>query len=100
MVASRNGLVLYRQLLNLTSFLEACNSWILPENAAGYTGVKCSARSFGVDFYKDVEELQSVDILVGHHGAELNNGYFMKPGSSVVEIRMVCTVKLILFESN
>jgi hypothetical protein len=89
LVASRNEQVRYRNLLNLTVFLEECHNWVLPQNS-GYKGVKCYSHAFGQNFFTDVEQAHNADVLVGHHGAELNNAFFMKNGSSVVEIRMVC----------
>ena len=42
---------------------------------------------FGQDFEEDLRVADSTDILLGVHGAGLNNLIFLRPGSNVVELR-------------
>jgi adenosylmethionine-8-amino-7-oxononanoate aminotransferase len=43
-------------------------------------------HAFRENFFTDVEQAQNADNLVDHHGAELNNAFFIKNGSSIVKI--------------
>ncbi|CAK0784591.1 hypothetical protein CVIRNUC_007795 [Coccomyxa viridis] len=73
-----------RHIVNLPDILTACNEEL---QAAGRQA-HCTALSFdGVnDFPALLRELQTVDVLVGVHGAGLINSFFMRPGSAMVEI--------------
>ena len=48
--------------------------------------MNCSAVRFS-DVRKDVCLMQDLDVVVGTHGAQLANGLFLPPRTSVVEIR-------------
>ena len=100
-ISVRNGEVKYRNFLNLDEFVKECNAWVPPSTSTDsskqkqqqqqqeYRSVKCTPHSFGKDFMDDLRVLQNSDVLMGHHGAELNNGWFMKQGKSVIEVRML-----------
>jgi hypothetical protein len=44
--------------------------------------------SWGSDTLNKWGQLQGVDVLMGHHGAGLNNGFMMASGSNLIEVRM------------
>jgi hypothetical protein len=67
--------------------LQACNAWVPPTDS-GYQRAECSSVAWGNDTLSKWGKLRGVDVLMGHHGAGLTNGFMMTPGSSLVEIRM------------
>jgi len=110
----RNDLLPVRNFLQVETFLANCNAWTPPEGS-GYTSVNCFEHKFGNDFLQDLKTVRKSDILVSdvfvfhfkfcaesclglvwipfnlqiaHHGGELNNGWFMRPSSSVIEVVM------------
>lgn len=68
-----------RQISNLPSLLESCSA--LP-------GLSCRAIDFGAISYRTaVTTLNShTDVLVGMHGADLANSYFLADGAVVIEV--------------
>jgi len=76
--AQYNG---YRQLLNVDELLSACaNVTIL--------GSRVTCRT--IDFKsltEDVCVMQEIDVMVSPTGSQIINSFFMRPGSSVIEIR-------------
>ena len=66
-----------RRLLNLRNLVAQCTSMAV-----------CRARAFGGGgLAADVRAVRETDVLVGMHGAALTHSFFMRPGSSLVEIR-------------
>lgn len=83
-----------RRLLNLPSLLEACNAfhWTQAISAARSaqvtTSFQCSAHEFGRESFRhDALVASTADVLIGVHGAALQHAFFMRRGSSAVEVR-------------
>ncbi|EIE21335.1 hypothetical protein COCSUDRAFT_56558 [Coccomyxa subellipsoidea C-169] len=76
-----------RHILNLKDLIRRCNELQVGE-APRNRSVQCTAVSFDDvgNFTGLLAELQTIDILVGVHGAGLVNTYFMRPGSAFLEI--------------
>lgn len=90
-------------MLNLQQLVAACNTrhWQLQggggaaaggkqqqeEKGAVYDGVVCRVHTFGRDLLLDVAVVQSTDVFVTLHGAGEVNALFLRPGSSLVELR-------------
>ncbi|CAL8463209.1 g2743 [Coccomyxa elongata] len=76
-----------RHILNLKDLINECNELTVGE-AFDLRAVQCTAVSFDDvgNFTALLAELQTIDILVGVHGAGLVNTYFLRPGAAFVEI--------------
>ncbi|DBB16164.1 TPA: hypothetical protein ACH3X3_015162 [Trebouxia sp. C0006] len=76
-----------RRIVNFQEVLDKCQAWQLPTGTK-YKHAEC--RTINLDdskkFPEQLSQLQSLDALVGVHGAGLINHNFMKPNSSFVEI--------------
>ncbi|EFJ44164.1 hypothetical protein VOLCADRAFT_118856, partial [Volvox carteri f. nagariensis] len=49
--------------------------------------VRCFRHIFGIDNLYDLWVVRRSDVLVGVHGSALTNALFMRPGSSLIELR-------------
>jgi hypothetical protein len=65
--------------------LQDCSAWV-PPTASGFKSTHCRVVEYKATGRAELAELQLADILVGHHGAGLTSGYFMRPGTSTVEV--------------
>lgn len=78
-----------RSLINIPDLLEQCaraekrrGTWL-----PGWR-VRCVAFEFGaMGVAADVRAARAADVLVGTHGAGLTNSFYMRRGSSLVEVR-------------
>eukprot|EP00884_Botryococcus_braunii_P013614 jgi/Botrbrau1/22253/Bobra.0138s0015.1 len=78
-----------RRIANLEEIVEACNMWVPERTRAGAQYVpSCAAYNFdnASMWLEQLPQIRKFDILVGMHGAGLSNSYFMRRGSSFVEI--------------
>ena len=51
-------------------------------------GIECANHTFGVHgLAADVAVVRAADVLVGMHGSGLTNGFFMRRGSALIEVR-------------
>ena len=76
-----------RQILNLEELLAECNAWEHEDREAGLRfSAECRAWTFGGDFLANAAVAAGADVFIGMHGANLANGWLMRPGSSVVEV--------------
>ncbi|KAI7844598.1 hypothetical protein COHA_001838 [Chlorella ohadii] len=69
-----------RLLLNAAELLERCNAWSYTTAA----GVQVELT----DLFAGIVAAQRADIFIGAHGANMANGWLMRPGSSVLELTM------------
>ncbi|KAG2437285.1 hypothetical protein HXX76_005944 [Chlamydomonas incerta] len=98
-----------RVLLNEDELIDRCNAQevALPQppgaaaanssssSAAGggatvfsiFGSMACIRHIFGVDNLYDMWLVRQMDVLVGVHGSALTNAMFMRPGSSLIELR-------------
>eukprot|EP00198_Chlamydomonas_reinhardtii_P005323 XP_001694659.1 predicted protein [Chlamydomonas reinhardtii] len=93
-----------RVLLNEDELIDRCNAQEVklpnPGSAAGGSGngsstdvysifgsMACIRHIFGVDNLYDMWLVRQMDVLVGVHGSALTNAMFMRPGSSLIELR-------------
>ncbi|CAL8463208.1 g2742 [Coccomyxa elongata] len=74
----------HRKILNLNEVAQRCRG-LAPADGRALT---CTIISFDdiSDFPALLRELQTIDILVGMHGAGLINAFFMRPGTAFIEI--------------
>lgn len=72
-----------RNILNVGSMMDSCANHN-PRQAG--LDLECRIVKLG-DVMQDVCIMQELDVLVGLHGAQLLTGLFMRPGSSLVEVR-------------
>ena len=88
--AAKNGA---RQITNEAQLLQLCNQWSPPPACVGPgrapgLRARCELRAFGRrGFRRDVEAVQSADVLVGTHGAALVHAIFMQLGAALLEVR-------------
>lgn len=68
-----------RRIFNLDALLEQCQH---------HYALRCRAVDFARMTFRKVVQLVNLetDVLVGMHGAELANGYFMRNGMALIEI--------------
>jgi hypothetical protein len=87
-----------RGLANLDELLGRCRGGLLSQHRVAFhrtsplspRGLRlcCSAHAFGGgSLAQDIRVARGADMLVGTHGAGLNNAFFMRPGSALVEVR-------------
>lgn len=81
-----------RSLINEAELLASCNAGAPydlppPEWRAPYKRYFCFPYVFGGDMLMDVWLMRQVHVLVGVHGAGLNNAFYLRPGGSIVEVR-------------
>lgn len=70
-----------RTIVNLAAVLAACNS---PSSC-----LRCANHTFGVSMAADVRVAAAADVLVGMHGSGLTNGFFLRRGAAIVEVRQL-----------
>ena len=76
-----------RQLRNAAELVQRCNSW----RYTAPSGARVRARCWEAEtpsLATGIAASQQADIIVGVHGANLANGWLMRPGSSVIELTM------------
>ncbi|PRW57966.1 hypothetical protein C2E21_3662 [Chlorella sorokiniana] len=76
-----------RMLLNAAELLEQCNAW----NYTTTPGVQVRALCSEVELTNltaGIMAAQRADIFIGAHGANMVNGWLMRPCSSVLELTM------------
>ncbi|GAB4813597.1 hypothetical protein N2152v2_000643 [Parachlorella kessleri] len=83
--ARRDGAAV-RQMSNLDELLRECNMWTYRTPATGrlYRAV-CGSWIF-TNLTTSIAVAQQADVLIGVHGANMANSWFMRPGSSAIEI--------------
>ncbi|KAL4423825.1 hypothetical protein ABPG75_001126 [Micractinium tetrahymenae] len=75
-----------RQIMNLEELLQGCNEWRHTTAAGRRFGFKCWEAEI-TDLASGMTAAQRADVMVGVHGANLANGWMLRPGSSMVEIQ-------------
>lgn len=75
-----------RQLLNAAELVEQCNSWRHTTAAGRRLRATCREVEMG-DLQTGIAAAQEADIFVGIHGANMMNGWLMRPGSSMIELQ-------------
>ena len=76
-----------RQLVNAAELVAACNRW----RFTAPSGVRVRALCWEVEINSldvSIAAAQQADVFVGAHGANIANGWLMRPGSAVVELTM------------
>lgn len=73
-----------RNLLNAAELVQLCQQSTLYTNK-NYRDLECRASSLN-NLTGTISALQSVDVLIGVHGAGMANAWFMRPGSIIIEI--------------
>ncbi|PRW58044.1 hypothetical protein C2E21_3663 [Chlorella sorokiniana] len=76
-----------RLLLNAAELLERCNAWNYTTAAGVQVRARCSEVEL-TDLFAGIVAAQRADIFIGAHGANMANGWLMRPGSSVLELTM------------
>lgn len=76
-----------RLLLNAAELLERCNAWSYTTAAGVAVRARCSEVEL-TDLFTGIVAAQRADIFIGAHGANMANGWLMRPGSSVLELTM------------
>eukprot|EP00891_Asterochloris_glomerata_P000929 jgi/Astpho2/929/Aster-00767 len=79
--------IVKRRILNMDEALSKCRSWTPPQ-ASGFTHTECGVINTdnGSHWKQHMAIMQTVDVLVGLHGAGLTNHNFQRPGTALVEI--------------
>jgi hypothetical protein len=78
-----------RNIMNLRQLMTWCrglNETLLKTMKTPYKRALCEVHRMG-RLIKDVSLVRHFDVVVGLHGSGLFNAFFMKEGSSVVEVR-------------
>ncbi|KAL4446247.1 hypothetical protein ABPG77_003054 [Micractinium sp. CCAP 211/92] len=75
-----------RQILNLEELLQRCNKWQHTTADGQRFGFKCWEAEI-TDLTSGMTAAQLADVMVGVHGANLANGWMLRPGSSMIEIQ-------------
>ena len=71
-----------RQISNIHRLLQSCAL-----EGPGL-GIECTNHTFGVEGLAiDAAVVRAADVLVGMHGSGLTNGFFMRRGSALIEVR-------------
>ncbi|KAL4443685.1 hypothetical protein ABPG75_011422 [Micractinium tetrahymenae] len=76
-----------RRLLNSAELLRRCNAW----RYTAPSGMRLRGLCWEVEtpsLEAGIAAAQQTDVLIGPHGANLANAYFMRPGGSVIELTM------------
>jgi hypothetical protein len=77
-----------RRVLNRDELVQLCAATTALTVGAGVTvPLSCRMHAFGGGFAADAAAMRETDVLVGVHGAGLTNLGFLRPGSTVVEVR-------------
>ncbi|KAL3932368.1 MAG: hypothetical protein SGPRY_000734 [Prymnesium sp.] len=77
-----------RQIKNLNGLVDDCRGWRPAPQCGATHRTSCEAHNFGHRGLRaDITRMQRANVLVGTHGAALIHALFMKPGSSLIEIR-------------
>ncbi|PSC69482.1 hypothetical protein C2E20_6958 [Micractinium conductrix] len=75
-----------RQISNAAELLQRCNSWrYVPPGGGPAVGAECSEIELP-DLEAGVAAAREADVFIGVHGANLANGWMLRPGASVIEI--------------
>ncbi|KAL4451870.1 hypothetical protein ABPG75_007532 [Micractinium tetrahymenae] len=75
-----------RQILNVAELLRRCNTWRY-EPPGGGPAVTAECREVSLpDLEAGVAAAQQADVFIGMHGANLANGWMLRPGASVIEL--------------
>ncbi|KAI3432877.1 hypothetical protein D9Q98_010460 [Chlorella vulgaris] len=75
-----------RQLLNMEELLSRCNVWQHRTRTGLPLRAKCWEAEV-VDLVSGMAAAQIADVFVGTHGANLANGWLMRPGASMIEVQ-------------
>ncbi|KAL4447222.1 hypothetical protein ABPG77_007255 [Micractinium sp. CCAP 211/92] len=76
-----------RRLLNTAELLRRCNAWRYTAPSGAQLRALCWEAETP-SLKAGIAAAQQADVLIGPHGANLANAYFMRPGSSVIELTM------------
>jgi Sec-independent protein translocase protein TatA len=75
-----------RQLINVKELLEQCNRWQFETTSGEQLAASC-AEAETASLLTGMAAAQEADVFVGMHGANMANGWFMRPGSSMIELQ-------------
>ncbi|KAL4458946.1 hypothetical protein ABPG75_013811 [Micractinium tetrahymenae] len=75
-----------RQLLDTAELLERCSGWRGSTAAGQRLLVRCSEVAV-TNLAQGIAVAQEADVFVGMHGANLANGWLLRPGSAVIELQ-------------